>query len=127
MGAYRWLMACLPSAGEEAWVRDEPALVLTGSRFDAVRLPFAQAPVRAAVEVFRAYGIRSAVIADPPHRAYYALVPPDGSEPHHVRVPAPHRADPPGAYWLLAPPDGDDELCDPDSVRRLTALSRPRP
>lgn len=109
--AARWLVSreTHPSVAKEAWARDQPAMLRTGTHFEAVRLSadlihhIARSADREAVErAFAKAGIDSAVIVDPPRRWYYA---------------------PPGTHWLLTPPDGEEALCDPGDVRSLTTES----
>ncbi|MGW1071609.1 hypothetical protein [Streptomyces sp. NPDC002537] len=123
------------------WLRGDPAQVLTGVLFDVVQIPVevihsqADSDGREAVEaVFRDAAIDSAVIADTTYGWCYALVPPgtvrSWSPPyecfgpsHSIAVPAPHHTDPPGIHWLLAPPDSATSLCEPEAVRKVTAVT----
>ncbi|WP_414168749.1 hypothetical protein ACMATS_21455 [Streptoverticillium reticulum] len=146
--ASRWLLSreTHPYLAREAWMRDTVAVLQAGLHFDAVLLPahvvhrLTGTSEMAAVErVFRVAGIDGAVIVDRPNRGYTVLVPPGTSTTWHVpgidclgkdhprgyvRVPAPHRAEPPGAYWLLTPPDDSAGLCDVDALRKLIGAER---
>ncbi|MCC2279664.1 hypothetical protein LKL35_30175 [Streptomyces sp. ET3-23] len=146
--AARWLLSREPHPYpvREAWMRDTAAVLRTGLHFDAVLLPghvvhrlSGSAERRAVERVFRVAGIGGAVIVDRPHRGYTVLVAPGTSTTWsvpgidclgaahplgYVRIPAPHRAEPPGAYWLLTPPDAGEGLCDPGALRRLIGAEK---
>ncbi|MGW1071658.1 hypothetical protein [Streptomyces sp. NPDC002537] len=139
--AAKWLSQVLLVPTKGWWLRGDPAHVLTGVLFDAVEIPaeviHAQAGSgdRGAVErAFRKAAITSAVIAEPSHGWYYALVPPGTAREwrppleclgpsHSIAVPPPHRTGPPGIHWLLTPPDSAASLCDPEDVRRATEIT----
>ncbi|MEW2032263.1 hypothetical protein AB0901_17310 [Streptomyces roseifaciens] len=134
--AAEWLSGALLPGGQDAWRVDRPAAAFTGVLFDAVQIPRGAVRGRDRGEVeayFQQAGVDGAVIADPLHNNYYALVPPGTSQhwdlyeypcfgpSHSIPMPPPHRADPPGPHWLLSPPDGPDALCEVARILELVA------
>ncbi|MFC5144313.1 hypothetical protein [Streptomyces aureoversilis] len=134
--AAEWLSGALLPGGRDAWRVDRPAAAFTGILFDAVQIPrgAVRGQDRGEVEsCFQQADVDGAVIADPFHTIYYALVAPGASQgwdlyefpcfgpSHSIPMPPPHRADPPGVHWVLSPPDGPETLCEVEWVLELIA------
>ncbi|MFE1963302.1 hypothetical protein [Streptomyces sp. NPDC059479] len=137
----KWLESSseVPEIARSDWERGRPAILRTGVRYDAVRMP--SSLVHAAVEsvepeaVARALADRLSgpVIADPV-AWYYALVPRGTCETWNsplavvrghgswLGIPPADHTDPsaPGVYWAV-PVTETGDLCDAEAVAELLA------
>ncbi|MGW6744980.1 hypothetical protein ACWGDX_30295 [Streptomyces sp. NPDC055025] len=140
----RWLESSseVPEIARSDWQSGRPAILRTGVRYDAIRMP--SDLVHAAVEstepeaVTRALADRlgGPVIADPV-AWHYALVPRGTtwtSPLAEIRgrgswlgIPSTDRTDPsvPGVYWAV-PVTTTGDLCDPDAVAELLRVGSER-
>lgn len=140
----RWLASSLgdPSSALQDWQDGRPAIVRSGVKFDAVRMPQELVHAAAASSAGDVIAATLAEILDgpvirDPYSWFYALVPPQTTETWlspratvlgrgaWLGVPRVDRTAPPGVHWAV-PPVRVGWLCTPTAVAELLHVGASR-